>query len=544
MLELAFITSSRIKRAHAEHLCRDYDLIISGQKNYGVGYNEPRISQRESLLEQSITDALDRWRKNASNPDAKFFFIEDTSVVIHALSSEDNEVPGVDIKYWMQEHDFASVDALLKQHGNDRQVSVHSVVLLCLPEGLGKSLKEKYMYFISHSSGTIVKKEFHFDTNPVYPWLDNKTFNKWFVPDGCDVPISMLDINEADKHDFRAVAFNQMLEFLVLHGRLRKRSPDQVQKKQLGLATQPTLYLVSGPTCAGKTTLAEYLVHQYGFYHIEASDFMHLSYHQKHGVGSSVKIRDFAHSVLQEDPGIVVRQIMNHLQEIGKASIVITGFRSPEEVDAFSAIYTGVDDVEVIYIDASYDIRLERYVKRARKGVSCMEEFRQENSRQEEMGLKEIGANFCEDHLYNEATFDDLHTLFDEVYGRDVDVLKSEAVEQKLAAPSRLEDAVLISLFLAAGTESYYTTTDISKLIGDVFKEFKIVKNKNNVSRYFNQYFRPYYEITVENETRKYRLSQTGKMHAQWMMKNLSERKHVAPKQKPDLPDNQFPLFE
>lgn len=543
MLDLAFISSSRIKRAHAEHLCRDYDLIISGQKNYGVGYDEPRISQRDNLLEQSITDALKRWRKNASSPDAKFFFIEDTSVIIHALSNENNEVPGVDIKYWMQEHDFNSVDALLKEHGNDRHVTVRSDVLLCLPSTLEENLGEQYIHFSSSSHGTISEKEYYFDTNPVYPWLDNKTFNKWFIPDGCELPISMLDIKEADKHDFRAAAFNQMLEFLVRHGKLREKISDQPKKKQLGLATRPTLYLVSGPTCAGKTTLAEYLVHQYGFYHIEASDFMYLSYYQKHGVGSSVKIRDFAHSVLQEDPGIVVRQIMSHLQGIGNASIVVTGFRSPEEVDEFKELYTGSDNVEVIYMDAAFDIRFGRYVARARKGVTSEEEFLQENRRQNEMGLEEIGSKFCEDHLFNESTFDDLYILFDEVYGREISSLKAEVSEEKLVAPSGLEDAILISMYLVADAETFYTTTEISKLIGEAFKEFNLVKNKNNVSRYFNQYFSPYFEITVDRNTRKYRLSQTGDMHAQWVMKNLNERKHVAIKQKPDLPDNQPSLF-
>jgi len=544
VLDLAFISSSRIKRAHAEYLCRDYDLTISGQKNYGVGYNEPRIRQRDVLLEQSITDAMDRWRKNASSPDAKFFFIEDTSVIVHALSSEDNEVPGVDIKYWMQEYDFASVDLLLKQHGNDRRVTVCSDALLVLPSELEKKLGKKYIHFRSSSSGVITEKEFHFDTNPLYPWLDNRTFNKWFIPNGCNRPISMLDISEADKHDFRAGAFSLMLEFLARHGRVIKKSPEQVQMKQLGLAIRPMLYLVSGPTCAGKTTLAEYLVRQYGYYHIEASDFMYLSYYQKHGVGSSVNIRDFAHQVLQIDPSVVVRQIIDHLQQIGNASIVITGFRSPAEVNVFNALYTGKDNVEVIYIDASFDTRYERYVTRAREGETSEEEFRQENIKQDEMGLKDIGTSFCDDNLFNESSFDGLYALFDEMYGREISELEPETVKQELKAPSGLEDAILISLLLAAENGDYYTTADISKLIGYVFKEFKIVKNKNNVSRYFNQYFRAYYEINVENETRKYRLSQTGKIYARWMMKKLNEQKKNASKQRPNLLDNQFQLFE
>ena len=546
MLNLAFITSSRIKRAHAEYLCRNYDLVISGQKNYGVGYNEPRITQKEQLLEQSITDALKRWRKNASSPDAKFFFIEDTSVVIHALSSDDEEVPGVDIKYWMREHDFESVDALLKQHGNNRQVTVFSTVLLCVPKEL-EGVGGRHLYFVSSSSGKIVDREHSFVTNPVYPWLDNKTFNKWFVPDGCEVPISMLEIREADKHDFRVGAFNGMLEFLVKHGVLKKKDFIQHQAKQIALANLPIklpmLYLISGPTCAGKTTLAQYLVKRYGYYHIEASDFMYLSYYQKHGVGSSVKIRDFAHAVLKEDPAIVVRQIIRFLPQIGKASIVLTGFRDPREVDVFFELYKGTDNIEVIYIDADAAIRYKRYADRARHGLTSIEEFERENIRQVEMGIKEIGAKYCDDHLYNEASFDALYSLFDKMYGCDIAVeVEDEKID--LVPPSALEDAILIAMLVAVESGRYYTTTEISKLIGDAFREFDIKKDKNNVSRYFNQYFRPYFEIAVENDTRKYRLSETGKMHAKWLMEKLKGRKPSLEKKKPHLPSSQQSLFD
>lgn len=541
MLDLAFISSSRIKRAHANHLCRNYDLTITRQKNYGVGYHEPRIRQREFLLEQSIQDALKRWKKHVSNPD-KFFFIEDTSVIIHALSNEGEEVPGVDIKYWMRDHDFESVDALLKANGNNRAVTVRSDILLTLPPHLEETLQKKYERFTSESHGIICEQQFNFDTNSVYPWLDNKTFNKWFVPDGYDKPISMLEIEQADTCDFRAGAFEKMLTFLVKYENLKEKNLELDSGKQLGLKIDATLFLVSGPTCAGKTTLAEYLTSSYDYYHIEASDFMYLSYYQMHGIGSAVKIRDFAHDILLEDPSIVVRQILKHLEYIGNAPVIITGFRSPKEVEIFEELYPRSNNIEVIYVDASFQLRFDRYVKRARHGQRISKpEFMLENERQNEMGLNTIGERYCEDHLNNDLSFSDFHELFNSMYGQDIESLKANSKCDNLSAPSQLEDAILIAM-MSSELRKYRSTTEISKLIEEVFKEFKIVKNKNNVSRYFNHSLKPYFEITIEDKTKKYRLSQTGIMHARWLMQH--KKTHTKPQQKKqELGNTQQSLF-
>src|SRR5258706_10070499 len=110
MFEIVFITSNNEKLAHARYLCRNYDVFISKQKQYGIGYNEPRVPEKNKLLEESFKDAYQRWKKSVSNPDEKFFFIEDTSVSILALSTDEVEVPGTDIKYWMKENDFSKVD--------------------------------------------------------------------------------------------------------------------------------------------------------------------------------------------------------------------------------------------------------------------------------------------------------------------------------------------------------------------------------------------------------------------------------------------------
>ncbi|MEA3353798.1 MAG: non-canonical purine NTP pyrophosphatase, partial [Campylobacterota bacterium] len=327
-LEIVFITSSKIKLAHAQHLCRDYNINITSYriKHYGVGYEEPRIYNREQLLDESYKDALDRWKKYTSNND-KMFIIEDTSVRIDALSDKVNEVPGLDIKYWMKENSFESVDKLLKSKGNNRKCTVRSDIILHLTDDLSKKYKKDYLQFTSTTDGCIVDKEFELNTNPIYPWLDNKTFNKWFVPNGENLPMSKLSIELADKYDFRSGAFNSMLDLLELADKIPKDS-----YKQIYLNFNP-LYIICGPTCAGKSTLSKYLSDNYSYFHIEASDFMWLKYHEKHGINSDVTITNFAKKALVDEPSIVTDQIIEFIKQKNLKKVIISGFRSEKEIE-------------------------------------------------------------------------------------------------------------------------------------------------------------------------------------------------------------------
>jgi len=514
VVELNFITTSKIKLAHAAYLCRDYAVAIRKQRHYGKGYEEPRILDREVLLSQSMEDALARWVKNVSNPGEKLFFIEDTSVVIHALSEEEREVPGVDVKFWMQEHDFAAVDCLLKQRGNDRRVTVRSDALLSLTKEMTEKVGQKTMRFSSQSHGYIVDHEFDFKANRVYPWLDNKTFNKWFVPDGCKVPISMLPVVEADLYDFRAGAFTDMLSFLEREGAIKRKEVAQAYAagRQVGLPVGPLLFVICGPTCAGKTTLAEYLARNYGYYHVEASDFMYLSYYERFGVGSEVNIGEFAKEILHENPAIVSEQILQHLKQLNSSPVVISGFRAPEETEHFTENYVGISGVEVITLDAPFDIRLERYLRRDRIENASPQAFDLDSKVQNEMGLVRLMEQFDGCLIINDASFDVLYERFKKKYEEKLIGMKnSEEVRIADTHSTGLEDAILMTLY--DRNDLYYTTAEVAGLIHEVFG---IEKSKNNVSRYFNQNFHPFFEIQRDNGVNKYRLSQTGKAHALW----------------------------
>lgn len=160
MNEIYFITSNRTKLMHARHLSRDYDVLVCPQKHYGVGYKEPKISDREKLLEDSIKDAMHRLEKAGFQPFSKILFIEDTSVIIKSLST-DEEYPGTDIKFWMRENDFSSVDSMLKSVSNDRRVEVRSDIVLCFPQN-NKDSTLSFKRFTSSARGSIVEHEFIF----------------------------------------------------------------------------------------------------------------------------------------------------------------------------------------------------------------------------------------------------------------------------------------------------------------------------------------------------------------------------------------------
>lgn len=520
MLELTFITTSKIKLNHAIHLCRDYDVDIAGYKKkyYGKGYEEPRIHEREELLKQSIADALKRWEKNVSNSNDKFFFIEDTSVRIHGLSCSGEDVPGVDIKYWMQENDFDSVDRALKQNGNDRRVVVRSDVLLILTRSLKKDDGEAFVRFSSEVSGTIVDHEYEIATNPVYPWLDNKTFNKWFVPNGCNYPISMLTIAEADKHDFRVGAFQGMLGFLLDNNQIKRKDSEKtiLSMRQMAFPIGPPLFIVSGPTCAGKTTLAEHMISNYGYYHVEASDFMYLNYYRRLGIGSSTTISEFAKQALSEKPDIVVDEILKFMDSLDEEQIVVTGLRTTDEIDLFRDRYRGSCRIEILTVSANEDSRLNRYLVRNRGGSATKEKFYNDSQMQNDMGLSALIEKYLLNSVRNEGTIKEFYDTFDDRYRNYLLNMRRPALADGKPRPKALQDAIIIALYLDNCHYCHYlTTSEVANLINRIFSDMEIRKSKTNVSRYFNQSYYPYFEAIRENGVNKYRLSQTGRMHAQ-----------------------------
>lgn len=522
MLELTFLTTNIVKLAHARYLCRNNDVNIIQHKilHYGKSYEEPRLFEREKLLEESLKDAKRRWKKYAS--ENKFFFIEDTSVKIHALSTPEKEYPGVDIKYWMNETTFEQLDLNLKQKGNDRHVTVFSHLLLGLTKDLEEIFHTDHFEFKSQAEGYITDREYIFETNILYPWLDNRSFNKWFVPIGKKYPVSMLSIEDSYAGDFRKGAFESMLSFLLNHNKLHKKKKHEIN---LRFVFEP-LFLITGPTCAGKTTIGKYLLENYNYYHIEASDFMALEFHETHGNKSQIDIGEFAKAILKVNPYVVVNRILWFLNENPKiSSVVITGFRTPAELKYFTENSPLQGNEISIFIIANYEIRFQRWVNRNRDiSDNLKEKFDKINQIQKEIGILSISEleNFTQ--LENNSTFNDYYDLFDETFlTRKPEKNKINHIDFSALQPTSLEDAILFTLAndYRSSDQAYLTTTAISRKINKTFISLAKEKHKDNVSRYFNQRFYPYYEIKEIDKKLKYKLSPTGYSKAISIVKNI-----------------------
>ena len=523
MTEITFITSNQTKVVHARYLCKGYNVSILKYKRffYGVGYHEPQIFDREILLKESFNDAVSRWRKHVSNYGERLFFIEDTSVKIDALSCDGKEVPGVDIKYWMQANDFETLDKALRERGNNRAASVSSHIMLFLTDPLKARLGTSEMYKIFHSTakGSIVEKELIFDTQLLYPWLDNKSFNKWFVPEGFSSPISTLSIEDADKGDFRKGAFQQMLAFLKDNGQL-KESPTPIFDWKLQF---DDIYIICGPTCSGKSTIGQYLVNRYGYYHIEASDFMSLRYHETHGTISSVDKHLFAAEVLKVEPLYVVDRVLEYIHSHGiYDKLVITGFRTQSEVESFLNRYHSTR-IKCIYLNADENIRYERWIRRKRDvDAYTRDRFVEIDHVQDEMGVRSITAIAAMESLDNSIEGKDLfYNKFAISFRNGMKQVEYPDIKKiVLTEKMPLEKAIMITLAISHQEDEtlYLTTTEISKRINELFDQFS--KNKNNVSRYFNQAYYLYYEIKKEGRKVKYKISPVGYSEALLFMRN------------------------
>lgn len=532
MTDITFVTSNQVKLAHARYLCRNYHINILNYKKlyYGVGYEEPRIYDRKQLLTASFYDAAARWKKNVSGSDDRLFFIEDTSVKIDALSNAEIEIPGVDVKYWMREIDFEKLDYELKSRGNNRKCSVTSHLILFLTEDLKRKLgvSDDYKVFKSTAYGSITKREYCFETNILYPWLDNMTFNKWFVPDGYEVPVSMLNINEADAGDFRKGAFDQMLTFLNDNNAIEYKHQTA---DQLSLQFYDS-FIVCGRTCSGKSTIGKFLVDEYGYYHIEASEFMTFKRLETHGAKSKVDKHRFAAKMLEAEPVFVVDKLIEYMRKKNiYDKFVITGFRTTNEINAFLEKYH-TSRLRLVFINTNSKERFRRWKLRQREVDDYTKRrFKEIDTVQEGMGIGEVAS--MSDIIEISNNFEETSSLCKDFQMKFLQNQKREPVginKTELATLNiPLEKSILISLALECqnGDAKSYTTTEIAHLINKYFKVPK--RNKNNVSRYFNQSYYVYYEVKNENKKNRYMISPIGYSEAMLIMRNINA--HIGEKQ-------------
>ncbi|WP_313602611.1 non-canonical purine NTP pyrophosphatase [Rhizobium sp.] len=534
MLNITFFTTNRTKLAHARYLAENLPIKINGfrERTYHAAYEEPRLPLREELLHESYRSAVIQAKKARILTKQHFFILEDTSVKIDALSADGTEVPGLDVKYWMRDATFDALDEQIKLAGGNRRATVRSDVLLHIPEAFKDRWRteDDYAIFTGVQTGHIVEHEVGFETNVVYPWLDNQTFNKWFQPDGASGPLGSLPINEAVKYDFRKRSFDELFSFLDT-----KKLISQSQTQEILSFPDQRDFILCGYTCAGKTTASQYLARSYGYLHIEASDFMHLSYYLRHGVveDNRIPIGDFAERALAEKPEIAAEGIASYFPSERSAPVVISGFRSLKEVEWLQKRLGA--RFRVVFIDGSEEVRFSRMSQRNRIGdVNQQSRFRERDAQQKRMGLDDIRNAPNTSTWSNEATIQEFKSQIQSVVGgapTPEASIARQLSQLKLVRRVVLEDAILIALLTKWNDDEnreFFTTSEIAKIANDILSNSSR-KHKDNVSRYFNQNYYVYYEIKFmpEKGFRTYRLSNTGYGKALWTLRDLLE-KHSA----------------
>ncbi len=518
MRELTFFTTNQTKLAHARYVAERWQIRIKGfrQRSYHADYVEPRLTSREAILRASYESAKSQLAKAGFSATSHPFMLEDTSVRIDGLSSHGSDVPGVDIKYWMEGQTFANLDALLRATGNNRRATVRSDVLLHLPSILqtGSGEEPAFLVFTGEQRGSIVDIESIFETNPVYPWLDNRSFNKWFVPEGFDKPLGALPIDAADTVDFRRKSFSLLFDFLES----RRYFAKPATQLNLQLDRNPSLILC-GYTCSGKTTASQHLARRFGYLHIEASDFMHLSYYYRHGFPSVNAIGDFAESALAQKPTIAAEKVVEYMLDHLAEPVVISGFRALEEIEFLeAAMKIHGKTFARRFIKSKEETRFARLRERARPGDAItIEQFQARDVQQKRMGLETVEQSRLFLSIENEDSLETylerVNLLTGEGVDHDIDIVASFAKLGRVTEIG-LQEAILIALLGVWKNDEarqFNTTTEIAGLIARTFPAIR-PKHKDNISRYFNQDFYAYYEIETEpgSTTRKYRLSNTG----------------------------------
>ena len=452
-----FFTSSTAKFMQAQAVFDRVGLRLSYRADDADPYSESYEGSKEELLAAAIHQLH---RKGHAG---SLFFIEDTSIRIEALSSADEDVPGLRAKEWFADADFSSVRRQLESAG-DLRASVKSCVALSVP------LLNKPLYFYGETAGRIAAEPRRFEINPLYPWLSPNNFSAWIVPDGTTRTLSEMSFEESLEHDFRVDAFLSLVERLEEFATLMNSSPPVYTRRRSKKESQPALFpidppilLVVGPTCSGKTTFGSFVQQDPKWRVIDASSIVRLIREERRV--PEMDASDFAHSLLAEEgPDVIARHISrSYVENLTSGGLVVTGFRAIEEVAFFRETYK---QVKVVSVETPQRVRYERYVRRGtRKELNTFDDFQIHDERQYSLGLLRVASELADvriSNVYDEKTY---FTQIASVLGETrVDAPGTTRVAARLD-PERSQLYRGLVVWRAAGRP--LTTQEIQRLLGE-----------------------------------------------------------------------------
>ena len=409
-----FYTSNLPKYLQARVVFERSGLIVYHFKSKQDPYSEDYSIGKAALLEKAIKQV------SGSVGSGALFFVEDTSLRIEALSGQEDDFPGLQVKEWFQQTNFEQLDAELRKRGNDRRATVKSDIALHLPR------LDHPVYFHGEVHGVVSETPPDFTENPHYPWLTPSSFNGWFNPSGSDKRLGEMSLEESWKYDFRIRCLEKLLSRLEeytaalnLPGQayLRRQSVDD--PGQLSLIQPPTptrVLIVVGHTCAGKTTFGERAQGEHQLKFIEASSVLRIV-EREEGIAIDNAFIAAAKTLELFGPDIVARKILELYKETLGQGCVITGFRTIEEVEV---IKKAMPHAQLVLVEASDRTRFQRHLERARaQPVKSLKDFQKVDEQQWSFGLLRVAEEFCDIKVINEGTLQDYYEKIDVILTRD-----------------------------------------------------------------------------------------------------------------------------
>lgn len=170
-----------------------------------------------------------------------------------------------------------------------------------------------------------------------------------------------------------------------------------------------TIFCIVGPSCAGKTTCAEYIQNETSIPFIEASDSVE---RRRDTHAPDMPILEFAEKRLEKDgKETFARDVASLIDDHRTHHIIVSGFRTYEEVNHLRNKYS---EVRLYGVYANSLLRFQRKKQRDNPDRDySYKQFILKDFREYQFGITELLQNASE-VIVNESTFDDFFEKIDD----------------------------------------------------------------------------------------------------------------------------------
>ena len=516
-LEVFFYTSNLEKFLQARAVFDRSGLVLKYFKSETDPYTEDYTAGKERLLTKAIKEISGIIGRQAP------FFVEDTSLRIESLSSVSEDHPGLAVKEWFAGTSFDEIDAELRHSGRNRSVTVKSDIALHLP------LLPRPLFFHGEAAGFLAESPPDFSENEQYPWLTPKTFNGWFIPTGASRRLGEMSLEESWQYDFRIRAFEALIDrleeyaaILNLPAHAYSRSPRPSPTGQLPLFHEnKPVFIVVGKMCAGKTTFGERASESHGFRWVEASNVLRTF---KSGYDDEqASDYEFAKQVLEtKGSDVVARKILQLYSNDVSAGMIVTGFRTIEELETIKA---HAPHAQVVLIEASERVRFQRHLARGRLGrAKTPKEFRVHDIKQWEFGLLRVAEDFADIRVSNEGTLQDYWRQIEFILSVD-DSKTFVGVSRRVNPRHGLEDNQLYRCLFALNEAGRSLSCDeIESITGEGGQAIRH-NNANKVLKRVPELAKRY---TLTGDRIRYEITNAGRAYIRYMNSRFGSKVQIA----------------